>query len=401
MRFKIAQRLQCIEPSPSVAASQRARELRAAGRDIITLAAGEPDFPTPAHIIDAAAAAARRGETKYTAIPGTLELRTAIAAKLARENAVDYTTDEVMVSTGGKQAIYNAIVATMEEGDEAVIPAPFWIAYADVVVYAGAKPVIVACPAETKFKITPAMLERAITPATRWLILNSPSNPSGAVYTQEDYRSLAEVLRRHPHVAVLVDEMYEHIVFDGRTMASFVACCPDLKDRAVIINGVSKAYSMTGWRIGYAAGPVQLIKEMTKLQMQVTSGPSSVGQAAALAALNGPQDLVEVQRAAFEQRRDLVVSMLNQSRGLTCVKPEGAFYAFPSCAGVIGKRTPDGRVIETDRDFVMYLMDGEGVAVVHGAAYGVSPHFRLSFAASTEDLTRACERIQRACAALR
>jgi aspartate aminotransferase len=401
MEFKIAKRLQRIEQSPSIVAAQRARELRAAGRDIIALSTGEPDFPTPPHIIDAAAAAARKGETKYTAIAGTLELRTALAAKLKRENGVTYTTDEVMISTGGKQAIFNAIVATMEAGDEAVIPAPFWIAYSDTVLYAGATPVIVKCPAETGFKITPEMLERAITPATRWLVLNSPSNPSGAVYTREEYLGLAEVLRRHPNVAVMVDEMYEHIVFDGVRCDSFVAVCPDMKDRSVIINGVSKTYSMTGWRIGFTAAPAPLIKEMTKMQAQVTSGPSSVGQAAALAALTGPQDSVETYRSAFEERRDLVVSMLNQAKGITCVKPAGAFYAFPSCAGLIGKRTPDGKVIATDRDFVMYLMDGEGVAAVHGAAYGVSPHFRLSFAASTEDITRACERIQRACAALR
>jgi aspartate aminotransferase len=401
MEFKIAKRLQRVEQSPSIVAAQRARELRAAGRDIVALSTGEPDFPTPAHIIDAAAAAARKGETKYTAIAGTLELRTALTAKLKRENGVNYSTDEVMISTGGKQAIFNAIVATMEAGDEAVIPAPFWIAYSDTVLYAGAKPVVVKCPAETGFKITPAMLERAITPATRWLVLNSPSNPSGAVYTREEYLGLAEVLRRYPNVAVMVDEMYEHIVFDGVRCDSFVGVCPDMKDRSVIINGVSKTYSMTGWRIGFTAAPAQLIKEMTKLQAQVTSGPSSVGQAAALAALTGPQESVEAYRAAFEERRDLVVSMLNQAKGITCVKPAGAFYAFPSCAGLIGKRTPDGKVIETDRDFVMYLMDGEGVAAVHGAAYGVSPHFRLSFAASTEDITRACERIQRACAALR
>lgn len=400
MQFKIAQRLRRIQPSPSVAASQRAREMKAAGRDVIALSSGEPDFPTPEHVIAAAATAARRGETKYTAIAGTLELRTAIAGKLKRENGVDYTPDEIMVSTGGKQAIYNAIVSTMEEGDEAVIPAPFWVAYSDTVLYAGGKPIVVPCTAETEFKITAAMLDRAITPATRWLILNSPSNPSGAVYTREEYLALGEVLRKHPQVAVLVDEMYEHIIFDGLTMVSFTACCPDLKDRCVIINGVSKAYAMTGWRIGYAAGPAALIKDMAKLQTLVTSGPSSVGQAAAVAALNGPQELVEVQRAAFERRRDLVVSMLNQAKGLTCVSPKGAFYAFPSCAGVIGKRTPSGAVIETDRDFVMHLLDTEGVAVVHGAAYGVSPHFRLSFAASDDDITRACERIQRFCASL-
>lgn len=401
MTIKIAKRLQRIQPSPSVAASQRAREMTAAGRDVVALSSGEPDFPTPEHVIAAAAAAARRGETKYTPIGGTLELRTAIAAKLKRENGMDYTPDEIVVSTGGKQAIFNAIVATMEAGDEAVIPAPYWVAYSDTVLYAGGKPVVVACTAETGFKITAAMLERAITPATRWLILNSPSNPSGAVYTRAEYEALGEVLRRHAHVGVLVDEMYEHIIFDGLTMVSFAAVCPDLRKRCITLNGVSKAYAMTGWRIGYSAMPAPLAKEFLKLQTLTTSGPSSVGQAAAVAALNGPQELVEVQRRAFEERRDLVVAMLNQAKGLTCVSPKGAFYAFPSCAGVIGKRTPEGRVIETDRDFVMHLLEAEGVAVVHGAAYGVSPHFRLSFAASTEDITRACERIQRACAALR
>jgi len=401
MPIKIAKRLQRIPLSPSVAASQRARELKAEGRDVIALSAGEPDFPTPEHIIAAAAEAARRGETKYTNIGGTLELRRAICGKLARENGLEYTADEVMVSTGGKQAIYNAIVATMEEGDEAVIPAPFWIAYEQVVTYAGATAVVVPCTAETGFKITPEKLERAITPATLWLILNSPSNPSGAIYSRAEYLALAPVLRRHPHVAILVDEMYEHIIFDGKRPMSFIAACPEFKDRTVLINGVSKAYSMTGWRIGYAAGPANLIKDMVKLQSQATSGPSSVGQAAALAALNGPQDFVETQRQAFEQRRDLVVSMLNQAKGLTCRKPDGAFYAFPSCQALLGKRTPEGRPINDDRDFVMYLLDSEGVAVVHGGAYGVPGHFRLSFAAANDDLVRACERIQRACAALR
>lgn len=401
MSIKIAKRLQRIPLSPSVAASQRARELKAEGRDIIALSAGEPDFPTPEHVIAAAAEAARRGETKYTNIGGTLELRKAICGKLSRENGLDYTPDEVMVSTGGKQAIYNAIMATVEEGDEAVIPAPFWIAYEQVVNYAGGTSVVVPCGAETGFKITPEKLEAAITPATVWLILNSPSNPSGAVYTKAEYEALAPVLRRHPHVAILVDEMYEHIIFDGLKPLSFIAACPEFKDRTVLINGVSKAYSMTGWRIGYAAGPAALIKDMIKAQSQATSGPSSVGQAAAVAALNGPQDFVETQRQAFEQRRDLVISMLNQAKGLSCAKPPGAFYAFPSCAALIGKRTPDGKVIKDDRDFVMYLLDAEGVAVVHGAAYGVPGHFRLSFAAANDELVLACERIQRACAALR
>ncbi len=401
MAIKIAKRLQRIPLSPSVAASQRARELKAEGRDIIALSSGEPDFATPEHVIAAAAEAARRGETKYTSIGGTLDLRKAICGKLERENGLVYKPDEVMVSTGGKQAIYNAIVATVEEGDEAVIPAPFWIAYEQVVTYAGGTPVVVPCTAETGFKITPEKLARAITPATTWLILNSPSNPSGAIYTREEYQALAPVLRRHPHVAVMVDEMYEHIIFDGARPVSFIAACPEFQDRTVLINGVSKAYSMTGWRIGYAAGPASLIKEMIKAQSQATSGPSSVGQAAALAALEGPQDFVETQRQAFEQRRDLVVSMLNQAKGIACRKPAGAFYAFASCEALIGKRTPEGRTIGSDRDFTDYLLDSEGVAVVHGAAYGVPGHFRLSFAAANADLVRACERIQRACAALR
>jgi aspartate aminotransferase len=400
MAIEIAARLERIEPSPSVAASQRARELKAEGRDVIALSSGEPDFPTPEHVIEAAAAAARRGETKYTSINGTLDLRRAISAKLARENGLAYSPDEIMVSTGGKQAIYNALVATLDQGHEAIIPAPFWIAYADVVVHAGARPIVVPCSAESGFKLTPDALAAAITPATRWLVLNSPSNPSGAVYGRQDYEALAPVLARHRHVAILVDEMYEQIYFDGQHPVSFAACCPELRDRTVIVNGVSKAYSMTGWRIGYAAGPAGFVKHMMKLQSLVTSGPSSVGQAAALAALSGPQDMVERQRKAFEERRDLVVSMLNQTRGLTCVKPAGAFYAFPSCAALIGKRTPEGKVIASDRDLVMHLLDAEGVAVVHGGAYGVSPHFRLSFAAATADLVRACERIQRACAAL-
>jgi aspartate aminotransferase len=394
--LRAAKRVGRVSTSPSAMASQRARELRAAGQDVIALSSGEPDFPSTPHVVEAADAAMRAGQTKYTTMSGTAELKAAIVEKFRRENGLAYAIDEIMVSAGAKQVIFNAIMATVDAGDEVIIPAPFWIAYEQIVEFAGGTPRVVRCGEETGFRIDAATLERHITPATKWLVLNSPSNPSGAVYSSQDLGALAEVLMRHSHVWVLTDDIYEHIVFDGRRAATIAAVEPALKDRVLTVNGVSKTYAMTGFRIGYGAGPRALLQEMLKVQSQSTSGPSSVGQAAAVAALTGPQHFVAERAAAFQERRDLVVSMLNQTRGITCRSPEGAFYVYPSCAGLIGKRTPDGKVIETDRDFVMHLMDAHGVATVHGEAYGLSPHFRISIAASLEDIRRGCERIQRA-----
>lgn len=394
--FVAAQRVTRVSPSPSAMASQRARELRAQGEDVIALSSGEPDFQPPPHVIEAAHEAMRAGQTKYTTMSGTADLKAAVIEKFSRENGLDYTADEIMVSAGAKQVIFNAIMATVEAGSEVIIPAPFWIAYEQITVFAGGTPVVVQCGPESGFRIDAEKLARHITPATRWVMLNSPSNPSGAVYTRDELAELAEVLLANPHVWVLTDDIYEHIVFDGREVATIAAVEPRLKDRVLTVNGVSKTYAMTGFRIGYGAGPKALMQEMLKVQSQSTSGASSVGQAAAVAALTGPQDFVAERSAAFQARRDLVVSMLNQTNGITCRSPEGAFYVYPSCAGLMGKRTPDGSLIETDRDFVMHLMDAHGVATVHGEAYGLSPHFRISIAASLEDIRRGCERIQRA-----
>ncbi len=396
-----AARVSRISASPSALTSQRARELKADGHDVIALSSGEPDFQPPDFVIEAAHRAMLAGQTKYTTMSGTAELKAAIIEKFRRENNLDYTAAEIMVSTGAKQVIFNALMATVEAGDEVIIPTPFWIAYEQIVELANGTAKLVPCSAERAFKLDAETLARHITPTTKWLILNSPSNPSGAVYTPEDLRALADVLLEHPHVWVMTDDIYEHIIFDGRTSATISAVEPRLKDRTITINGVSKTYAMTGFRIGFCGGPAQLMAEMLKMQSQATSGPSSVGQAAALAALTGPQDIVAERAQAFQDRRDLVVSMLNQASGLACRSPQGAFYVYPSCADVIGKTTPKGKAIENDRDFVMYLMDDHGVATVHGAAYGLSPHFRISIAASTEELTRACQRIQRATAELR
>lgn len=395
-----AARVTRVSASPSAMASQRARELKADGHDVIALSSGEPNFQPPPHVIEAANAAMLAGQTKYTTMSGTAELKAAIAEKFRRDNDLDYSATEIMVSAGAKQVIFNALMATVEPGSEVIIPAPFWIAYEQITQLAGGTPRVVRCGAETGFKLSPDELERHITPATRWLVLNSPSNPSGAVYSANELRGLADVLLKHPHVWVLTDDIYEHIIFDGRQAATIAAVEPKLKDRTVTINGVSKTYAMTGFRIGYCGGPAELMSEMLKMQSQATSGPSSVGQAAAVAALTGPQDVVPARAQEFEERRDLVVAMLNQARGLSCRTPEGAFYLFPDCSGLIGKKTSAGKVIETDRDFVMHMMDDHGVAMVQGEAYGLSPHFRLSIAASLEDLTRGCERIQRAAAEL-
>ncbi|HSK40275.1 MAG TPA: pyridoxal phosphate-dependent aminotransferase [Arenibaculum sp.] len=397
----LAQRLSRIKPSPTIAVTQKARELKAAGRDVISLGAGEPDFDTPDSIKEGAWRAIRAGDTKYTNVDGTLALKQAICAKFKRENDLEYTPDQVTVGTGGKQVLYNALMATLDPGDEVIIPAPYWVSYPDMVELAEGTPVFVACPPEKGFKLQPADLERAITPKTKWLIVNSPNNPTGAAYTRAEMKAITDVLVRHPHVWVLTDDMYEHLSYDGFEFVTPAQVEPRLLDRTLTVNGVSKAYAMTGWRIGYAAGPKQLIKAIGVIQSQSTSNPSSVSQAAAVEALNGPQDFLAERAESFRQRRDLVVSMLNQAKGITCHKPEGAFYVYPSCAGVIGLTTPDGKVIGTDEDFVTYLLESEGVAVVQGSAFGLAPFFRISYATSTADLEEACQRIQRACAALR
>jgi aspartate aminotransferase len=397
----IASRLSNIKPSPTIAVTQKARELKAAGRNIIGLGAGEPDFDTPDNIKEAAIAAIRAGDTKYTAVDGTPALKKAICAKFKRENGLDYTPEQVTVGTGGKQVLYNALMATLNPGDEVIVPAPYWVSYPDMVLLAEGTPVPVECPASTGFKLQPADLEKAITPKTKWLILNSPNNPTGAAYTRAELKALTDVLVRHPHVWVMTDDMYEHLNYDGFEFTTPAQVEPSLYDRTLTVNGVSKAYAMTGWRIGYAAGPKELIKAIGVIQSQSTSNPSSVSQAAAVEALNGPQDFIKTRADAFKERRDLVVSMLNQATGIKCHKPEGAFYVYPSCEGTIGKTTPDGKVIETDEDFVTYLLESEGVAVVQGSAFGLAPFFRISYATSTAELEDACQRIQRACAALK
>jgi aspartate aminotransferase len=397
----LATRLSRIKPSPTIAATQKARELKAAGRDVISLGAGEPDFDTPDNVKEAAMRAIARGETKYTAVDGTPELKAAIREKFRRENGLDYALDQITVGNGGKQVLYNAFMATLDPGDEVIVPAPYWVSYPDMAVLAEGTPVFVDCPAETGFKLRPADLDRAITKRTKWLVLNSPSNPTGAGYTADDLKGLAEVLRRHPQVWIMTDDMYEHLAYDGFAFATIAQVAPDLYPRTLTVNGVSKAYAMTGWRIGYAGGPKELIKAMGGMQSQTTSNPSSVSQAAAVEALTGPQGFLKERAEAFRQRRDLVVSMLNQASGLSCARPEGAFYVYPSCAGTIGRTTPQGKAIASDGDFVDYLLETEGVAAVQGAAFGMSPFFRISYATSTELLEDACQRIQRACAALR
>jgi aspartate aminotransferase len=397
----LADRLSRVKPSPTLAMTKRALEMKAAGRDVIGLSAGEPDFDTPANVQEAAIVAMRRGETRYTAVDGTPALKKAISAKFKRENSLDYKPDQIIVGTGGKQVLYNALMATVNPGDEVIVPAPYWVSYPDMVLLCEGTPVSVACPQNNGFKLRPEDLEAAITRKTKWLILNSPSNPTGAAYTAAELRELANVLLRHPDVWVLTDDMYEHLVYDDFKFTTIAQIEPKLYGRTLTLNGVSKAYCMTGWRIGYAGGPSELIKAMTTVQSQSTSNPSSISQAASVEALNGPQDFIPRHNAVFKERRDLVVEMLNRAPGIHCPRPEGAFYVYPSCAGTIGKRTPKGKVIENDTDFVEYLLDAEGVAVVQGVAFGLSPHFRISYATSTEALREACARIQRACAALK
>jgi len=392
----IAQRLSKIKPSPTLAATRLALELKAEGKDIVSLTAGEPDFDTPDFIKEAACAAIARGETKYTAVDGTPALKQAVADKFARENRLTYKTSQISVGAGGKQVIYNALMASLSARDEVIIPAPYWVSYPDMVALAEGVPVFVPTTASGKFKMTPADLERAITPKTKWLILNSPCNPSGATYTHAELSALAEVLLRHPHVWILSDDVYEHIVFDNFKFTTIAEVEPALFDRTLTVNGVSKAYSMTGWRIGYAGGPEMLIKKMAEIQGHSTGNPSSVSQAAAVAALNGPQDFIKERTKIFQERRNLVVEEINKIRGLYCLKPEGAFYAFPSCAAFIGSKTKDGKVIANDGDFARFLLESVGVATVPGFGFGLSPSFRISFATSTESLRDACNRMKRA-----
>ena len=393
--------LRRIKPSATLAADAKARELKAAGRNVISLAAGEPDFDTPDNIKDAAIKAIRDGKTKYTNVDGIPELKEAICAKFARENGLSYKPSQVNVSPGGKPVIYNAMVASLNPGDEVIIPAPYWVSYPDMVLLAGGEPVRVATGAETGFKMRPEDLEAAITPKTKWLILNSPSNPSGAAYTKAELRGLADVLLRHPQVWILTDDMYEHLIFGDFEYWTIAQVEPGLYDRTLTMNGVSKAYAMTGWRIGYAAGPEPLINAMRKVMSQSTSNPASISQYAAVEALNGTQAFIKPNAKLFEQRRDLVVSMLNQASGLHCPTPEGAFYVYPSCAQLIGKTAPSGKVIASDADFATELLEAEGVAVVHGEAFGLSPFFRISYATANSVLEDACTRIQRFCGSVK
>ena len=393
--------LRRIQPSPTIAISAQARAMQAAGRDVIALSAGEPDFDTPDNVKEAAIQAIRDGKTKYTDPDGMPQLKAAICAKFARENGLTYKPSQIHVAPGGKPVIYNALVATLNPGDEVIIPAPYWVSYPDMTLLAGGTPVPVETKPENGFKLEAAALEAAITPKSKWLILNSPSNPTGAAYTRADLQALAEVLLRHPHVWVLTDDMYEHLVFDDFEFVTIAQVEPRLYERTLTMNGVSKAYAMTGWRIGYAGGPEPLIKAMAKMISQTTSNPSSISQWAAVEALNGPQDFIKPNQKLFQVRRDLVVSMLNQASGLTCATPEGAFYVYPSCQGLIGKTTQSGKVIQTDEDFAVELLAQEGVAVVHGAAFGLSPFFRISYATGNDVLEDACARIQRFCASVR
>lgn len=390
-----------IQPSATLAMTSRVLDLKAKGVDVIGLSAGEPDFDTPDFVKDAAIEAIRKGATKYTNVDGTAELKAAIKAKFKRDNGLDYETNQISVNVGGKHTLFNALVATVEAGDEVIIPAPYWVSYPDIVAFAGGTPVFIEGPAAQGYKITPAQLEAAITPATRWLILNSPSNPTGAAYTATELKGLAEVLLRHPQVMVMTDDMYEHVWYADEPFATIVQVCPELYDRTLTVNGCSKAYSMTGWRIGYAGGPEWLIKAMANVMSQTTSNPSSISQWAAVEALNGTQDFIPKNKKIFEARRDLVVSMLNQAQGLKCPTPEGAFYVYPSCAGLIGKTTPGGKAIDTDETFALELLEAEGVAVVHGSAFGLAPNFRISYATSTAELEDACTRIQRFCGSLK
>ena len=390
-----------IQPSATLAMTSRVIALKAAGVDVIGLGAGEPDFDTPDFVKEAGIRAIRDGKTKYTNVDGTQELKQAIVDKFARDNQLAYGTDQITVNVGGKHTLFNAIVATVDAGDEVIVPAPYWVSYPDVVQFAGGTPVFVAAGAEQEYKLRPEQLEAAITPRTKWVILNSPSNPTGAAYSEDELQALGEVLERHPHVWVFADDMYEHIVYDGFAFKTIAQVCPSLYERTLTVNGCSKAYSMTGWRIGFAGGAAWLIKAISKLQSQSTSNPCSIAQAAAVAALTGDQSFLKDRAAAFQLRRDLVVSMLNQASGIRCPRPEGAFYVYPDVSGTIGKTTPKGVTINDDETLIGYLLDEAKVAAVHGAAFGLSPAMRISYATSEDVLTEACQRIQQACAALR
>ena len=397
----LADSLSRVKPSATMAVTDMARQLRAAGRDVIGLGAGEPDFDTPENIKQAAIDAIARGETKYTAVTGIDELKQAICDKFKRDNHLDYEPAQVFVAPGGKPVIYDAMMATLNPGDEVVIPAPYWVSYPDIVNLAGGQPVAVETRAEDGFKLQPEDLDAAITDKTKWFIFNSPSNPSGAAYSAEELKKLTDVLLKYPHVWILTDDMYEHLVYDNFVFATPAEVEPQLYERTLTMNGVSKAYCMTGWRIGYCAGPLALIKAMTKIQSQSTSNPTSISQWAALEELNGPQDFIAEHNTQFKRRRDLVVKLLNDAQGIECITPEGAFYVYPSCAGCIGKTAPDGTVIDGDEAFAKALLEAEGVAVVHGEAFGLSPFFRISYATSDENLVEACTRIQRFTAALK
>jgi len=393
----LADVLSVVKPSATIALTQMARDLKAKGKDVISLSVGEPDFDTPQNIKDAAIAAIQRGETKYTPVAGIPALREAISAKFKRENGLDYKPSQTIVGTGGKQILFNAFMATMNKGDEVIIPAPYWVSYPEMVALCGGTPVAVPTRIEEGYKLTAEALEKAITPRTKWFIFNSPSNPSGGAYTRAELKALTDVLMRHPQVWVLTDDMYEHLTFGDFVFTTPAQVEPGLYDRTLTVNGVSKAYAMTGWRIGYAGGPDKLIKAMDMVQGQQTSGACSIAQWAAVEALNGPQDFIPMSKKVFQERRDLVVSMLNQARGLSCPTPEGAFYVYPSCANLIGKKAPSGKVIATDEDFVMELLNTESVAAVHGTSFGQGPNFRVSYATSNDKLEEACRRIQRFC----
>lgn len=396
----LAAKLNRIKPSPTMAVTARAQELKEAGENIIGLGAGEPDFDTPEHIKAAALEAMKQGQTKYTKVDGTLQLREAICEKFSRDNELIYTPDQINVGVGGKHVMYNALMATLNPGDEVIIPAPFWVSYPDMVLLSGGTPVQITTAEADGFRLTPDALQDAITPKTKWLILNSPSNPTGTAYGREELVALTEVLVRNPHVWLLSDDIYEKIIYDDYVFTTPAQVAPELYERTLTVNGVSKAYAMTGWRIGFAGGPTQIIKAMAKIQSQSTSNPASISQAAAVAALNGDQSFLEPRNAAFKERRDMVVSMLNNIEGITCRNPEGAFYVYPSCAGLIGKTTPEGKAINNDEDFAAYLLEAVGVAVVFGEAFGLGPHFRISYATSDASLREACERIQQACSML-
>jgi aspartate aminotransferase len=396
----IADRMNRISPSQTTAMRQRSQAMKAAGQDVLAISSGEPDFETPQHIKDAAIAAIQRGDTRYTDIAGTLALRRAVARKFKRDHGLDYAPEEIIVSTGGKQVIYDALVATLNPGDEAIIPTPCWVSYPDIVKLADGTPVLLPCGPNQHFKLTPEQLEAAITPRTKWLIVNTPSNPTGATYTASELKALAEVLLRHPQVMVLTDDIYERLIFDGREFATFVQVEPRLRERTVTMNGCSKAFAMTGWRIGYGAAPRFLIQAMDKLQGQSTSNTCSIAQAAAVAALDGPPDATEAMRQAYQRRRDLVVGMLDATPGLRCHRPEGAFYAFPDMTACLGRTTAGGSLIGNDWDFVFALLSEAGVATVHGAAFMYPGHFRISFAASDADLEEACRRIRTFCEGL-